>query len=95
MLIPPSCLSITFHSDNIKRDRDFEAGCRLIFRRCLARIPIGTQDSLINVSRGFSQLLQANGGIEPRLGHEFFLPNPYQFTIHQSSYHPTLCSLSY
>jgi hypothetical protein len=40
------------------------------------------------VLRGFTQhYLQANSGILPRSGHDHFLQNAFQFTIHQSSYH--------
>jgi hypothetical protein len=31
--------------------------------------------------RGFPQLLEPDGGIAPRLGHDCFLPNPFQFTL--------------
>jgi hypothetical protein len=43
--------------------------------------------------RGFLQSLQTNAGIVPRLGHNRFLPNPFQFIIHDSSYYPPLYSL--
>jgi hypothetical protein len=37
-----------------------------------------------------SQTLQANAGIVSRFGLHHVLPNPVQFIIHQSLYHPTL-----
>jgi hypothetical protein len=37
---------------------------------------------------GFSQSFQSNAGIPP-LGHDRFIPNPFQFIGHQSSYHLT------
>jgi hypothetical protein len=39
------------------------------------------------------QSLQANAVIIPRIGHEYFLPNPFQLVIHRSSYHLTSHSL--
>jgi hypothetical protein len=42
---------------------------------------------------GFPQSLQANAGLLPRTGHDHLLPNPFQFNIHESSYHLTQCSL--
>jgi hypothetical protein len=47
-----------------------------------------------NVSfRSILQSFQANACIVPQLGHEFFLPDPFQFIINHSSYHSTLYSL--
>jgi hypothetical protein len=40
-----------------------------------------------------SHSLQAKARILPQLGHDHSLPNPFQFIIHQSSYHSTLCNL--
>jgi hypothetical protein len=40
--------------------------------------------------RGFPQSLQVNSGIVPRLGHNRFVPSPFQFIIIHLSYHPTL-----
>ena len=37
--------------------------------------------------RGVAQSLQADSGIVPRLGHCCFLPYPFKFIIHLSSYH--------
>jgi hypothetical protein len=42
------------------------------------------------ISRYFPQSLQTNAGIVTRLGHDRFLPNPFQFIIHLSPSHPTL-----
>jgi hypothetical protein len=38
----------------------------------------------------FSQSLQANAGTVPRLDHNCFPPNPFQFIFYLSSCHPTL-----
>jgi hypothetical protein len=43
--------------------------------------------------RGFRRFLQPNSRIVPRLGHELFLPNPFQFIIHHSLNHSALHSL--
>jgi hypothetical protein len=43
--------------------------------------------------RGLPQSLQSNSRIVPGLGPDRFLLNPFQFIVHQSFYHPTLCSL--
>lgn len=40
--------------------------------------------------RGFSQFLQANAWIIPRLDHGCFLSNPLQFIVHLSSRHSIL-----
>jgi hypothetical protein len=37
------------------------------------------------ICRGFLQLLQANYGAMPRVGHDDFLPNPSQFIYHFKS----------
>lgn len=47
---------------------------------------------LTNVYPGFPQYLLAKTGLIPRLDHDCFLQNPFQFTIHESSYHPMLQS---
>jgi hypothetical protein len=36
---------------------------------------------------GFPQSLQANAGIDLKLGHDHFLPHPFQFIVH---YHPLI-----
>jgi hypothetical protein len=38
---------------------------------------------------GFPESMQANAGIFYLLGHGHFLPNPFQFIIHLSSYYLT------
>jgi hypothetical protein len=47
---------------------------------------------LIEVCCSFPQSLHENSGTVPQLGHNHFLPNSFQFIIHLSSYHSTLCS---
>jgi hypothetical protein len=42
----------------------------------------------------FSQPLQSNDGIVPRIIYDRFLPNPFQIIIHMSSIHLILCSLA-
>jgi hypothetical protein len=37
---------------------------------------------LTEILREFAQSLQTNSGIIPRLGHDRFLLNPFQFTSH-------------
>jgi hypothetical protein len=54
--------------------------CRLVFRRYSVRIPIGTPAILTEVFRSFPQSLQANS----RIGHDYCLPNPFQFIVHHS-----------
>jgi hypothetical protein len=39
------------------------------------------------VFRGIPQSLWANIALVPRSGHDRFLPNPFQFISHRSSYH--------
>jgi hypothetical protein len=41
---------------------------------------------LIEGFYGFPQFLQPNAEIVPQSGHDHFLPNTFQFIIHQSSY---------
>jgi hypothetical protein len=48
------------------------------------------RDTMYEDFRGFLQPLQANAEIICRLGHDRFLPNPFQFVIHQSSHYSTL-----
>jgi hypothetical protein len=48
---------------------------------------------LTEVLRGFLRSFQANAGIVPRLRHNSFLPNSFQFIIRQSPYHSTSYSL--
>jgi hypothetical protein len=43
--------------------------------------------------RSFPHSLQANARIVPQLGHDCFLPNPFDFAIQVPSNHPTLHSL--
>jgi hypothetical protein len=47
---------------------------------------------LTDVLRAFSQFVQTKARIEPRLGDERFLPNPFRFIVHQSRYHTMLYS---
>jgi hypothetical protein len=54
---------------------------------------VGTPAILIGVLYDFIQLLLANSGIVPPAGHDHILPNPFEFTIHQSFSRPTLYSL--
>jgi hypothetical protein len=57
--------------------------------RCSVRISTGTK-----TLRCFLLSLQANSEISLRVGHDHFLPNPFQFIIHQSCQHLTLYSAS-
>jgi hypothetical protein len=43
----------------------------------------------------FPQSLQANVCVVLKLGYDWFLPHPFQFIIHWSSYHSALWNLSY
>jgi hypothetical protein len=45
----------------------------------------GRDNGYTEVLRGFPESLQANAGIVPQLNNDCFLPNPFQFIIHQSS----------
>jgi hypothetical protein len=71
-----------------------EQGCLdisfgLVFERCSVGTPVFCDWSC----RGSSQSLQANAWIVLRIGHDRFLPDPFQFVfIHLSSYCPTLYS---
>jgi hypothetical protein len=47
--------------------------------------PPGHQVFLTGGFRGFPQSLRPNSGIVSRLGHDRFLPNPFQFTYHPTS----------
>jgi hypothetical protein len=64
----------------------------LTFGRYSFRISAEKPAVLPEVSRGFSQSLQANPGKVSWLTRDGFLPSTFQFTIYQS-YHPTLCRL--
>jgi hypothetical protein len=44
--------------------------------------------------RGLPQSLQANARTLSRLGHDQFLPNPFRFIIHLSSYHSVLYNVA-
>jgi hypothetical protein len=46
------------------------------------------------VFHGFTRSLQANSRIAHQPDHDSFFPDPFQFFIHQSSYHSVLCSLA-
>jgi hypothetical protein len=48
---------------------------------------------LTEVLYGFPQSVQKNGGVEPQLDHNNFLPQLFQFIIHPPFYHLTLHSL--
>jgi hypothetical protein len=50
---------------------------------------------LKEVFGGFSQLLQASARVLPELTHDYILPDPFQFIIHQSLYHQMLYGLLY
>jgi hypothetical protein len=50
---------------------------------------------LSEISRSFSHSLQANAGTVLKLGHDRFLPYPFQLITHLSSFHSTLHSLCY
>jgi hypothetical protein len=39
----------------------------------------------------FPQSLQVNAGIVPQLGHNCFLPNPFQFKYYISGHYPSSC----
>jgi hypothetical protein len=67
----------------------------LIFRRCSVWILTGAPAILMDLFCGIPQSLQANDRIVPWLNHECFLPNPFQFIIHQSPYHSMIHSLRY
>jgi hypothetical protein len=56
---------------------------RLIFERCLIWISHGT---ILTGFLRFSQSLQVNAGIVPRLGHGHFLPNS-SFINHSTTWH--------
>jgi hypothetical protein len=51
--------------------------CSLIFVRGSVRMSVGKLAILIEVIRGFLQLLHANAGIVVRLGYDHFLSNPF------------------
>jgi hypothetical protein len=42
---------------------------------------------LTEVVRGLPSFFHANSGDVPQLGHDPFLPNPFQFIVHQSTLH--------
>jgi hypothetical protein len=57
-----------------------------------ARFESRSGHRLSDISHGFRHFLQAIAGIVPRTGQYQFVPNPFQFIIHLSSYHPMLSS---
>jgi hypothetical protein len=66
---------------------------RFVFGRCSVRISVGTTAAILNEDfRGLPWSNQANDAIVPGIGHDCFLPNPFQFIIHNSFYHSMLCS---
>jgi hypothetical protein len=61
--------------------------------RSSIRISAGTPSNLIAALRVFSQSLQEDAGIVPRLSHHRFLPDNFQFIRDDSSYHPRVYTL--
>jgi hypothetical protein len=57
------------------------------FRSWTVRISTGTPAVVADILRSFTQSLHENTMRVPQLGHDRLLPNPVQFTLHQSSYH--------
>jgi hypothetical protein len=64
-------------------------------QQCLVGMCTRTPDNLTEISRGFPQYLEANFEIVLWLGHDYFLPNPFQFIIYQSFYYLTISNLRY
>jgi hypothetical protein len=67
---------------------------KLIFGRCSVRNSSGAQVLRTGDFRGFPQPFYENVEIVPLLGHDQFPPNPYQFIIHQSSYHSSVVAIA-
>jgi hypothetical protein len=63
--------------------------CSFLFGRYSVRNSAGTPVTLTEVFYCFTQSLQANTGIEPRLGHDRSLPSPFRFIINHLSYYST------
>lgn len=64
---------------------------RIAFGTCLVRISTGTPNILTDGFRYFTQSLQTNVAMVPRLCHDRFLPNPSELNIHQSLYFSMRC----
>jgi hypothetical protein len=77
------CLTTMFH----------RTGNRLAFGRSLLRISVRTQIVLTEVILGYPQSRQAKYWHNSS-GYKHFLPNPFQFIIHQYSYNKKLYSLA-
>jgi hypothetical protein len=58
-----------------------------VFGRSQVQISAGKQP---NLTEDFTQSLQENSGIEPKLGHDHFHPYPFQFIIQLLSLYLTL-----
>ena len=61
--------------------------CRHVLGRYLVRIYTGSSVIINDIFHNFSQLLQANEGAVPQLGHDRFLISPFLFIIQQLSYY--------
>jgi hypothetical protein len=57
-----------------------ELRIELVFLKCSVRIWVEIPAILTEIS-WFPSALQANTGITPLLGHDRFLPNPFQFVF--------------
>jgi hypothetical protein len=56
-------------------------------RKVSIQISAGKSSNMIQLSHGLSESLHRNIRIVSPLGHGRFLPDPFQFIIHMSSYH--------
>jgi hypothetical protein len=55
-------------------------GTRFVINRSSVRIAVGTSAVVTEVFRGFPEYFQANVGLEPRLGLNRLLQNPFQLS---------------
>jgi hypothetical protein len=85
--------SLSFHSTSLQQtglEVTLYTCRRVVWGWISAGVPV-----MLTGSRSFPQSLYENTKIEPRLGHDFFLPSSFQFITHQSSYNPTLYTVIY
>jgi hypothetical protein len=64
-----------------------------VFKRSGVQIS-ARRPAILAVSCGFFSVPPGKFRYSTELGHDRFLPNPFQFIIHLSPLHSTLCSLS-
>jgi hypothetical protein len=89
-----TCLCSHLCQDKMNRQVGVAVMLYTCIGRCFVWISAGTQVILTEILCCMLTL-HTNIRIVPRLGHDCFLPNPFQFIVHQTSHHLMLQSLRY